>query len=184
MQINVTIDNMKLLLRLRNGQKRLAYAVVNAINNTAKRIQAAERERVEEEFTVRRQEFIRREAAIIKPFASVREARPFAELAVGKKPRLLLSIFERGGLRKPATPGARFVAEPVIGGPARPEFARPVTPELRLRRLRFDRTKTGKVRKGAATTRTYLVPGLGIFQRLGEGAARAVYIFKIGRAHV
>jgi len=37
-----------------HGQRRLAYAVVNAINNTAKRIQQAERRRVEEEFTVPR----------------------------------------------------------------------------------------------------------------------------------
>ena len=67
------------MLRLRNGQRRLAYAVVNAINNTAKRIQEAERRRVEEEFTVRKRDFLRREAAKIKPFASVKQGRPYAE---------------------------------------------------------------------------------------------------------
>jgi len=181
MNINVQIDSTALVLRLQNGQRRLAYAVVNAINNTAKRIQEAERRRVEEEFTVRKTQFIRREAAIIKPFASVKQGRPFAEISVGKKPRLLLSLFERGATRKPATSGARRVAEPVVGGPARPEFRRPVTPEFKLRRLRFDRTSTGKRRAGVTQTKTYLVPGVGIFQRLGAEAARAVYIFTSGK---
>ena len=39
MNINLKIDSAPLNLRLQNGQRRLAYAVVNAINTTAKRIQ-------------------------------------------------------------------------------------------------------------------------------------------------
>lgn len=180
MRIDVDIDDTQLLLRLRNGQKRLAFAAVNAINNTAKRIQAVERQRVETEFEVRRTEFIRREAAIIKPFASVSQARPFAEIAVGQKPRLLLSQFERGGERRPVTPGAKKVAEPVIGGPARPVFSGPVTPELLLRRLRFDRTKTGRRRVGIVRTATYLIKDVGIFQRIGR-VTKAAYLFTRGK---
>jgi len=181
MKINLQIDSAQLVLRLRNGQRRLAYAAVNAINNTAKRIQAAERRRVEDEFTVRKKEFIRREAAIIKPFASVKQGRAYAEVSVGRKPRLLLSAFERGAVRKPFTSAAKSVAEPVVGGPARPRFTQPITPELRLRRLRFDRTKTGKRRAGVTRTRTYLVPEVGIFQRVGKEASRLVYIFTRGK---
>lgn len=181
MKINLQIDSAHLVLRLRNGQRRLAYAAVNAVNNTAKRIQAAERRRVEEEFTVRKKAFIRREAAIIKPFASVKQGRAYAEISVGQKPRLLLSAFERGAARKPATSAAKSVAESVVGGPARPTFTQPVTPELRLRRLRFDRTKTGKRRTGVTRTRTYLVPEVGIFQRVGKEASRMVYIFTRGK---
>jgi hypothetical protein len=180
MRIDLQIDSAQLVLRLQNGQRRLAYAVVNAINNTAKRIQDAERRRVEEEFTVRKKDLIRREAAIIKPFASVRQARAFAEIAVGQKPRLLLSAFERGAERKPFTPAARSVAEPVVGGPARPRFTQPVTPELRVGKLRFDRTKTGRRRAGVTRTKTYLVPKFGIFQRVGE-VTRAVYLFTRGK---
>jgi hypothetical protein len=181
MRIDLQIDSTELVLRLKNGQRRLAYAVVNAINNTAKRIQAAERQRVEEEFTVRKKEFIRREAAIIKPFASVRQGRAYAEIAVGQKPRLLLSAFERGAERKPFTPSARSVAEPVVGGPARPQFSQQVTPELRVGRLRFDRTKTGRRRAGVTRTKTYLVPEVGIFQRVSRGATRIVYFFSRGK---
>lgn len=181
MRINLQIDSAQLVLRLQNGQRRLAYAVVNAINNTAKRIQETERRRVEEEFTVRKTDFIRREAAVIKPFASVKQARAFAEIAVGQKPRLLLSAFERGADRKPFTPSARSVAEPVVGGPARPRFASSVAPELRVGKLRFDRTKSGRRRAGVTRTKTYLVPKVGIFQRIGPAATRAVYLFTRGK---
>ena len=181
MRINVQIDSAQLVLRLQNGERRLAYAVVNAINNTAKRIQDTERRRVEAEFTVRKKDFIRREAAVIKPFASVRQARAFAEIAVGQKPRLLLSAFERGAERKPFTPAARSVAEPVVGGPARPQFSAQVTPELRVGKLRFDRTKTGRRRVGVTRTKTYLVPKVGIFQRIAKETTRAVYLFTRGK---
>ena len=181
MKINLQIDSAQLVLRLRNGQRRLAYAAVNAINNTAKRIQAAERRRVEDEFTVRKKEFIRREAAIIKPFASVKQGRAYAEVSVGRKPRLLLSAFERGAVRKPFTSAAQSVAEPVVGGPARLRFTESVPSELRMGRLRFDRTKTGKRRAGVTRTRTYLVPEVGIFQRVGKDASRMVYIFTRGK---
>ena len=181
MRIDLQIDSAPLVLRLRNGQRRLAYAAVNAINNTAKRIQAAERRRVEEEFTVRKKQFILRQAAVIKPFANVKQGRPYAEIGVGQKPRLLLSAFERGGERKPSTQGARRVAEPVGGGPARPRFNQPVPPELRVKRLRFDRTKTGKRRVGVTRTKTYLVPSVGIFQRTGPESSRLVYFFSRGK---
>lgn len=174
MRIDLQIDSTELVLRLRNGDRRLAYAVVNAINNTAKRIQDAERRRVEEEFTIRKKEFIRREAAVIRPFASVKQARAFAEIAVGQKPRLLLTAFERGAEREPFTPGATKVAEPVIGGPARPQFAAQVTPELHMARLRFDRTKTRRRRVGVTRTKTYLIPTIGIFQRIGKEATRCL----------
>jgi len=181
MNINVRIESAELVLRLQNGQRRLAYAVVNAINNTAKRIQEAERRRVEAEFTLRKREFVLRQSAVIKPFASVGRGRPFAEIAVGHKPRLLLSAFERGAVRKPVTPSAKRVAEPVIGGPARPTFAQTVPPELRMGRLRFDRTKTGRRRVAVTRTRTYLIPAVGIFQRIGKKATRAVYLFTSGK---
>ena len=177
MRIDCNIDSTELLLRLRKGHKRLAYAAVNAINRTAKRIQKAERAHVRKVFTLRKEEFMLRQAAVIKPFASVKQGRAFAEISVGQKKNLLLSAFERGGERKPATPGAQRIAAPVIGGPARPSFQQPVPQEFRLRKLRFDRTKTGKRRAGVKQTRTYLVPSTGIFQRVGAGASRIVYFF-------
>ena len=177
--IKFDVDQARLIERLHKGQRRLGYAAVNAINNTAKRIQADARQQVEKRFTVRKRGFMWRQAAIIKPFANVRQRRAHAEIAVGQKPRLLLSRFELGGKREPFTPGAERVAIPVVGGPARPRFADPVPAEFRMRRLRFSRTKRGKVRAGVRRTRTYLVPTTGIFQRVGPGRleTRLVYYF-------
>lgn len=188
--VNLEIDSTQLILRLRNGQRRLAYAAVNAINNTAKRIQAAEWARAQEIFTIRKVEFMRREVAKIKPFASVRAARAFAEISVGQKDRLLLSAFERGAVREPVMEDAKRVAEPIDPrkgkpSPARPTWQQNVLPELWRRRLNFDLTKRGKKRKAVRETRTYLIPALGIFQRIGPGpvkiATRAVYLFTKGK---
>jgi hypothetical protein len=193
MQIDVTIDTAELVGRLNNGQRRLAYAAVNAINNTVLRIQKAEQVKVEQEFTVRRKDFMRREAAIIKPFASVKQGRAFAEVAVGQKRRLLLSGFERGADRGPFTPGAKNLAIPVKGSPARPRFASQVPENLTFSRLRFRKTRViGTTAKGRAkrTRRrtsgiwygeqgTYLIPGIGVFQRKGaDRARRLLYGFK------
>lgn len=174
MRIDVQIDNTQLLLRMRNGEKRLAYGVVNALKKTALRVQEAEREKVEEEFTLRKKEFVLRQAAIIKPFANVRQARPFTEIAVGRKDRLLLGEFEAGGTREPFTPGAERVAVPLTGGTARPTFASPVPASMRLVRLGIEKrvAKTGTVQlQGKQRTfvlkSTAKAPDGGVFQRVG-----------------
>jgi len=192
MKIDLRVDSTDLVLHLRNGERRLAYAVVNVINSTARRVQDAERQRVEGVFTIRKKDFMRREAAVIKPFANVRQGRPYAEIAVGQKPRLLLSAFERGGERRPATAGAKHVAVPVKGSPARPTFASPVPDALQWTRLRFRKTHAIGTRPSGRTRRTkpktsgiwfgeqgtYLIPGVGVFIRGGQaGTRRLLYAF-------
>lgn len=145
--VNVQVDNAQLLLRLRNGEKRLAYGVTNAINRTVRRIQAAERENAEQGFTIRRQQFVLQNIAVIKPFASATQGRPYAEIAVGQKPRLLLSIFERGGARPLGTPGAKSAAVPIIGGPARPTFASQVPADFTFKSLSIVKVREGQVVK-------------------------------------
>lgn len=193
MTINVDVDPAFLLLRLRKGEKRMAFAVVNAINRTAKRIQVAERERVKEQFTVRNEKFILREAAKIKPFASVRQSRPFAEIAVGQKRRLFLSGFETGEKRVPFK--GRRIAAPVVGGPARPTFQSKVPKALRFTALRLRLTPRGDpgrrvrrrsrkqiARRGVQPVRfgllgTFLIPGVGVFQRVRGQEPKIVYVF-------
>lgn len=177
LRIDVKVDATPMIRRLKHSETRIAIGTVNAINKAAKHIQREMREVVEARFTIRRPDFMRRMAAVIKPFAAVKAARPFAVIAVGEKPRLLLSKYERGAERRPATPGAHVLAVPVIGGPARPTFASQVPQELQMKRLRFDRSKAGKVRAGAARTGTFLIPERGIFQRLAGQDPQVVYSF-------
>lgn len=142
MKFDLQIDTKNLLLRMRNGEKRLAYGVANAINETAKRVQQAEFEHVDAEFTIRKRAFFFGTparpggvAARIKPFASVKQGRAYAEISVSQKARgsleLLLPVFERGGEKKPAK--GKTVAVPVTGGPARPHFKDPVPRQFTFR---------------------------------------------------
>lgn len=166
MRIDVQVDTAPLLLRLKNGQKRLAYAVVNAINHTALRIQQAERERVRREFVVRKKDFIMREAAVINPFASVSQVRPFAEVAVGQKQRLLLSKFEHGAERTPFTPGAKSVAVPLLGRSARPSIAGPVPPAFTFAGMRLKAFYAGK--RLTKRRRGGHVDGIGVHGEFGR----------------
>ncbi len=171
------------------SRRGLAYAAANAINNTAKLVQAAERERLDDVFTVRTPQtrtFLERQIAKIKPFASVRDARPFAEISVGQAKRLQLSIFEKGGDKEPS-PGRKLVGVPITGGPARLSFSSPVAETLYLRKLRFKakRTQTGKVQlRGQLRTfilkRTAQSTYGGVYQRVGpkRDDVRLVYSFK------
>ncbi len=184
-QVNLKVDTSNLALRLEKGQRRLAYIVSNTLNRTAKEIQVEERENVSGHFTVRKPEFIMRQAAIIKPFASPTKGRAFVEISVGQRPRLLLSTFEEGGVRAPFK--GKNVAVPITGEAARPSFEQPVPQELRFTGLRLKLSASERRRRrrgGTASSRvrrgehgTYMVPGVGVFQRQG-GKSHLIYSFE------
>lgn len=181
MQIKVQIDTRALKARTQRQAKRLAFSTAQALNETAKEIQAAERINLDRKFTVRKAGFLYR-LIKITAFASPRKGRPFAEVAIDPtKKRVLLGIFEKGGEKKPAK--GKSVAVPLTGGPARPSFGQPVQEEFTFRKLRFrrHRTKTGKVQwKGEH--HTFIIPGLGVLQRVGgkakNSAAKLIYAFQ------
>ncbi len=184
------------LLGLRNGQKRRAYAIANGINSTAKKVQAAVRQGVRSRFTLRKPDFVLRQAAIIKPFASAPERRFLAVVSVGERARLLLAEFEEGGTR-PTFRGRR-AAVPVIGAAARPQFQASVPQPLLFKSLRLTRVRRlapgpkGQHRavdpqwRGASRTfevkRSKRQPQGGVFQRVGPGKEdiRLLYAFVAG----
>jgi hypothetical protein len=193
MDIKFDMDISGLLNRANLTPKNIAYAVVNAINDTAISFQDKAKANLRARFTIRNAG-LEKIAAIIKPFASVAQSRVFADVSVGQRPKLLLGEFEKGGIKAPAV-GAN-VAVPLTGSAARPGFPAPVTPNLRITALGLKQGITAKQRKerlnikgenrkatsaarreftkqiGAGKTwkgnqRTYLIPGRGIFQRTG-----------------
>lgn len=200
----ISIDSAKAVLFLKNGGRRLAYALVNTLNATAKEIQKAERAHAPQIFQLRKAEFVLRQLAIIQ-FASVARASYEARISVGRKERLLLGMFEAGGDR-PAFKGRR-VAVPIPGGPARPSISASVPDAFTFRKLQLRRVgaggrqnrrktstdvtlqartaSTGHVQyKGAH--RTFILPWTrrapegGVFQRIGPepGDIRLVYSFR------
>lgn len=174
----VMIDTKGLEQKLKRLSPRaLAYAATNATNDAAKRLQIELQHDARQQFTVR-SEFVIRQAAVINPFASVKQARPYAEIGVGigrvKPKRLFLAQYEKGGPRAEVA-GSAKAAVPVPGGPARPSFRSKVPEQFRYRSLALRRMR-GQ-RKGRQ--RTFVIPELGVFQRTGPGKAdiRAVYAF-------
>lgn len=205
MKIDFNFDAKELERRFGLTEKNLAYAAVSAINRTALQVQKQAQENVKSRFVLRQPQFVLRQAAIIKPFASVGQGRPYAEIAVGQKPRLLLSEFEQGGQRSPFI--GKNVAVPITGSPARPGFSDSVPGNLRITALSLQPSLTtaqrqqrrsikgssaketksmrknftsaagaGQVWKGKQ--RTYMIPGIGIFQRTGPKKADTVMLYK------
>lgn len=142
----VEIDAARPLALLRNGGRRMAYAVVNTLNGAAKEVQAATRAEVRRRLTLRKPEFVLRQAAIIDPFASVPGQRYHARVRIGQKERLLLTTLETGGTR-PSFGGGKRVAVPRTGGAARPAFTGPVPTEMRVTRLRLIKVRAGAVQR-------------------------------------
>jgi hypothetical protein len=208
MSFKIKIDDTQLKARF-NIAKSVAYGTVNAINETAKQVQAAERDNVRRKFHVRpaKAEFMMQQAAIIKPFASVSQGRPYADVSVGKKDRLLLATFEHGGQRLPFI--GKNEAIPIIGSPARPSIDESVPVNLQVKNLNMapqlpaavkaqlksikgsTRAETAALRKTFKNAnsanmpwkgreRTYMIPGVGIFQRTGPGKrdSTLLYAFK------
>lgn len=205
MKIDLQMDAKALEDRMGLTAKNLAYASVNAVNRTALQVQKQAQENVKSRFVLRQADFVLRQAAIIKPFASVGQNRPFAEIQVGQKSRLLLGDFEKGAQRVPFV--GKNVAVPITGSPARPSFNAPVEGSLRItalglqpslstaqrkqrrsikggsaketRAMRGDFTRAagaGQVWKGRQ--HTYMIPGVGIFQRTGPKKGDTTMLYK------
>lgn len=189
LRIDADVDASGLIRKLALTEKNVAFATVNAINDTLKQVQDLARQNLRDRFTLRKPDFMLRQAAIIRPFANIRQARPFGEVAVGQKARLLLSTFEEGGEKRPFK--GKRVAVPITGSPARPTFGAPVPQEYRVSALRLRKQKAKpRGRAGVETVtsmegvwrgqqRTYMIPDIGIFQRFGPGKAdtRLLYYF-------
>lgn len=136
MQINVEFD-LSLLDKARaRYEKNLAYSVAQALNDTALDAQKRIRESLRVKFHLRKQDFMYRSIKMFA-FANVGADRPYAELGVDNKPRLLLSLLQTGGTR-PAFKG-QSVAVPITGGAARPGISDSVTPGFTFQALNFTR---------------------------------------------
>jgi len=192
----VEVRSAEVLLGLRNGSKRMVYAVANAARATVLAVQVEERLHAATAFTLRgKRDFLLRQAAVItfpRPTSGVVEAR----VRVGEKPGLLLASYEAGFTRVPKR-GSK-VAVPAA---ARPEHGADIPAALWIRNLNLHRNRqsgvpTGKSRaskggllvrehiqhdtagKGAVqgAQRTYTTPA-GIFQRMGRNTTRLLYGF-------
>lgn len=191
MIFEVNLDAARAIERIGRGHK-LPFLAVRAINDTGRAVQAAERDRIRQAFTVRTP-FVERQvkffAASFNSTTGAGRWEARVGIGIGKPPSgspLLLPRFETGGTRGGVKGGG--VAIPVVGG-ARPSKAASVPEALFIQRLQLRRTTRGRPRKNAKPARagtpvrvgllgTYQLPGIGIFQRTVGKVARLLYAFK------
>lgn len=161
MAVNVELKNLNIAIATTmNVIRQWPYATANAMNRTAKESVDAGRVHIAEHFQIRK-------PFIINRLRILQYARPGGLTStIGVDARvqgspLLLGFFEEGqGGQKLPTHGSG-IAIPLTGGPARPAFPSSVPASWRYQSL--DLTD----RKGVR--RTFVVPGVGVFQRVGPG---------------
>lgn len=189
MNIRLQWDQRQLETFVGRLPRRFAYASVNALRATAERIQQAEFDRARSVFAIRKQAFFFGSpgrpggvAARITTFPSVKRGIAFAEIEGGSLPRggdelssyrrLLYGGFETGFERRPFTPGAKHVAVPRTGGPARPTARSPITPDLTFAKMRlqafYKPPGRGKQRKITRQTRSRKNLGVGLTREYGR----------------
>ena len=143
--------------------RKLPFATNNALTRTAQELVQVERDELKTEFQVRKQ-FILNRVRITKyskPGDLWTRVEIDRNVSGGE---LLLTMFEDGGEKLPGH--GSELAVPITGGPARPNFSQSVRPSLLYKALNMQKHTTagGKIQyKG--DRRTFVVPGIGIFQR-------------------
>jgi hypothetical protein len=153
MDVRLSVDTQQLADWTRLSITKLGRAIPYRINRTAERLQQVEFGHVRSSFIVRgavRAEFFFGSpgrpggaAGKITTRASRSQSVPFAELEVertrlgGKGGPILLAGFETGEERKPRTSGAKAIAVPLVGRPARPSIRGPVPPTFQIANLRL-----------------------------------------------
>jgi hypothetical protein len=171
MKISVDIDVEEVVKLTAAVLRQLPYATNNAITRTAKEAVQAGREEVMANLTIRKKFILNR----IKILQYSRVSNLTAIVGIDDNVQgapLILSFLEEGGEKKPIHGDS--LAIPLTGESPRPEFTESVPTALRYTNLRFD--------KGRGRQKTYIVPNVGIFQRVAAGnspdATVLIYSFK------
>ncbi len=171
--LDVEFDSRDTQRWLGKMAKQTSFALSVAINDTLKDAQKVQRAHQRRVFTVRRPRFVE-QAVKIKPFATKRTLT--GTMAIdppgGKRTSDILAKFESGG-RKRVREG-RHLAIPVG---ARRTKAGVISRRNRPKSFRFKRV--GRSPRGER--RTFIMPGIGIFQRVGRrrnSRIRMLYRFK------
>ena len=160
MNIQVDIDTDGVVKLCATVLRQLPYAANNAITRTAKEAVDAGQKEIAADLQLRKRFILNR----IKILQYSKVGNLTAIIGIDTKVQgapLLLGFFEEGGTKEP-TKGPD-IAIPLTGEAARPSFSQSVPTSLRYTNLQFDNRRGKK--------RTFIIPGVGIFQRIGAGAA-------------
>ncbi len=158
-------SNIDIVARMLDGTARqLPFAMARTINATAKDVKKAQTNRIQQVFIIRRRLFATR-AAKIKPFARKDRLEAYVKIEPpgGKARADIFAKFEKGGTKRPR---GQYLAIP---RGAKRSKSGIVTRAYRPRALGLERQ--GRTVRGRK--RTFIIPDIGIFQRVGRGRGRS-----------
>lgn len=170
--LSVTVDVNPAVNLLRKAEKRVAYAISGALKSTILDVQTHIRSGSRSDIQIRKSGFIDKRLAKINQWPSPTQlwTRVFIDTAAVEGSPIILPELETGGTKLPQHgPG---IAEPVTGSPVRRTFAKSVPKSLYYTALKLHAGPRG-IRIGEM--RTYEVPGVGVFQRIGKAVRRSRY---------
>ena len=171
MKISVSVDTSAVVGLTAAVLRQLPFAMNSAITRVAKEAVEAGKQELGADLVIRKKFILGRIRILQYSKVNNLSAIIGVDDQVQGAP-LLLGFLEEGGVKEP-TRGSE-IAIPLTGEAARPSFTDPVVTALRYTNLRFD--------KGVGRKNTFLIPNVGIFQRIAPGNAPGstllIYAFK------
>lgn len=141
-----------------NVTKKISFATNNSLTRVAKEAVAEGQKEIAADFTIRKRFILTR----LKILQYSRVSNLTTIVGIDAKVQgspLLLGFFEEGGTKEPEF--GSEIAVPITGSPARPSFLNAIKTALKYVNLHIE--------KGKGLKRTYVVPGVGIFERIAPG---------------
>lgn len=166
MEMKISVDTESVVQFCAEVIRQAPYAANNALTRTAQEAATAAQHEAQSRLEIRKDFLLKRIRVLKYPRANDLTAVIGVDANVQGSP-LIVGLLEEGGEKKGAT--GEGVAVPLTGSPARPEFAQKVTPRLLYKKLQMERhTTSGGFTQWKGKQRTFVIPGVGIFQRFGR----------------
>ena len=165
MKISMKLDASAFEAKTKKQIKNLAYSVQQALNDTALQVQARIQGDLRAKFRLRKpanqkgwagaqseysaatgdspsrseQSWLVKQIKVFT-FANVKKGKLYAEVGIGQRPRLLLSMFETGGMREPAKGKNVAVPNPDVARDG--SINKQVSPKYMYKALKMKKYKT------------------------------------------
>jgi hypothetical protein len=157
MHIKTEIDVSQVVKLTKTVLRQLPYALNNAITETAKLVVAAGQFEIRRDLTIRKGDFLPSRFRMLQ-YSRVTNLTAVIgiDTNVAGAP-LLIGFFEEGGEKLPSR--GPDLAVPITGQPERPSFGASIPSTLQYQNL--------LIQQGKGKKHTFVVPGIGVFQRIG-----------------
>lgn len=174
MDIKLDIDVSAAVKLTEKVLRKLPYVLNDTLTDVAKLVVAAEQDQLRKDFTIRKNFLAGRFRVLQYSRVSNLTAIVGVDDRVQGSP-LLLGFFEEGGEKEPTT--GPEIAIPLTGTSARPSFQSLTPTALLYKNLKISVKVKGETAIFPGMQNTYLVEGVGVFQR-GGSESELIYSFK------